>query len=124
MDTISKFTIPGILLLLTLVFGFWLSFSGKPYNGILFNIHKLIALAAVIVTAIQVYGALRTAQVQFLLIAAIVLTGLCVVALFATGALMSIGGPGYDIQLAVHRVALVLTPIAAAGVVYLLANRA
>ena len=38
MDITSKFITPGIVFLLTLVFGFWLSNAGKPYNGILFNI--------------------------------------------------------------------------------------
>jgi hypothetical protein len=55
MDTITQFTTPGIIFLLTLVFGIWLSNSGKPYNGILFNIHKLIALGAVIATTMQIY---------------------------------------------------------------------
>jgi len=49
MDTPSKFTLPGILFILTLAFGFWLSSAGKPYNGFLFNFHKLIALSGVVI---------------------------------------------------------------------------
>ena len=56
MEIASKFIAPGIVFLLTLVFGFWLNNSGKPYNGILFNIHKLIALGAVVATAMQIYN--------------------------------------------------------------------
>ena len=41
METLSKFTAPGVVFILTLIFGFWLSSTGKPYNGVLFNIHKL-----------------------------------------------------------------------------------
>jgi hypothetical protein len=40
---LSRFVIPGIVFILTLAFGFWLSRSGRPYNGLLFNIHQLIA---------------------------------------------------------------------------------
>lgn len=38
----------GFFYLFIFVSGFWLSRSGKPYNGIVFNIHKLIALVAVV----------------------------------------------------------------------------
>ena len=105
MDTITKFTIPGILFLLTLAFGVWLSNSGKPYNGVLFNIHKLIALGAVIVTAVQVYPALTNVRVQVLIIALVVVAGLCVVALFASGTLLSLGKPMNGAMLLVHQIA-------------------
>ena len=54
MGPAAKFVTPGVLFILTLVFGFWLSRSGKPYHTLIFNVHKLIALAAVVVTAIQI----------------------------------------------------------------------
>ena len=41
MDILSILFAPGIAFVLTLAFGFWLSNSGKPYNGILFNFHKM-----------------------------------------------------------------------------------
>jgi hypothetical protein len=47
METLSKFTLHGILFALTFAFGFGSSRAGKPYNGLLFNAHKLIALGAV-----------------------------------------------------------------------------
>ncbi len=55
MNTISNFITPGFLFLLTLGFGFWLNRSGKPYNSLLINLHKLIALGAVIVTTREIY---------------------------------------------------------------------
>ena len=89
MGLAAKFVIPGVLFILTLVFGFWLSRSGKPYNGLLFNIHKLIALAAVIVTAMQTFSVLKIVEAQPTLIALLIVIGLCAVAIFVTGALMS-----------------------------------
>ena len=53
MNILYPFAAPGGLFILTLVFGFWVSRLGKPYNGVLFNVHKLIALGALVVTAIQ-----------------------------------------------------------------------
>lgn len=111
-----------ISFLLTLAFGLWLSRAGKPYNGLLFNLHKLIALGTVIALAVQIYRALGSAQVSAALVALIVLAGLCVVALFATGALMSIGKPAQALLLRIHNVAPVLGVVALAGCLYLLAG--
>ena len=63
-----KVLTPGVLFILTLAFGVWLSRSGKPYNTLIFNIHKLIALAAVVVTAIQTFNALKIGETQPILI--------------------------------------------------------
>ena len=123
MDTITKFTAPGIVFLLTLAFGVWLSNSGKPYNGILFNAHKLIALGAVILTAVQLFEVLKDTSLQVVPILLIVIAVVCVIALFATGALMSLGQLNYDTMLTIHKVAPVLVAIVMAVIVYLLAGR-
>ena len=123
MDTITKFTAPGIVFLLTLAFGIWLSNSGKPYNGILFNIHKLIALGAAILTAVQLFKVLRDTGVQLVPILLIVIAVVCIVALFATGALMSIEKMSYQVALTIHRLAPILAAIALAVSVYLLAGK-
>jgi hypothetical protein len=100
-----QFAVSGGLFILTLAFGFWLSHLGKPYNGILFNVHKLIALGAVVVTAIQMVKLLRGMETQALVIVLLVGVALCVIALFASGALMSAGKLEYNLMLAIHRVA-------------------
>ena len=120
MGLAAKFVIPGVLFILTLVFGFWLSRSGKPYNGLIFNIHKLIALAAVIVAAIRAFNALKIVEAQPILIALLILLGLCAVALFVTGALMSANKPAHDRLLTTHKIAPLLAVIAAIGTLYLL----
>jgi hypothetical protein len=122
-DTLSKFSAPGILLLLTLAFGVWLSLSGKPYNGVLFNIHKLVALGSVIVTVIQFSQLLKGTQLQVLPILLFIVAGLCVVALFFTGAMMSAGKLDYHMMLAIHRIALILLTVMMAVTLYLLIGR-
>ena len=119
MDMFSKFVAPGIAFVLTLAFGFWLSNAGKPYNGILFNIHKLIALATVIIAVVQFAQTLKTANALAAIAALLVLAASCVVALFASGALMSAGKLDYGLMLTIHRIAPAVLVIAMVLVVYL-----
>jgi hypothetical protein len=121
-DILPKFIAPGIVFLLTLAFGVWLSNSGKPYNGVLFNVHKLIALGAAILTAVQLFKVLKDTGIQVVPILLIVTAVACVVALFATGALMSMEKMSYQVALTIHRLAPILVVIAIAVTVYLLAG--
>jgi hypothetical protein len=121
MDMISKFLIPILLFVLTLVFGFWMSRLGKPYNGALFNIHKLIALGAVVFAAIQINKTGIAGSP--LLIAALVLLGLCIVALFVSGAFLSIGNVRYETVKLIHNIAPVLAVLAIGSIIYLLSGR-
>ena len=120
MDTLSKFTLPGILFLLTLIFGFWLSKAGKPYSGLLFNVHKLIALGTVVIAVVQFSKILQTADSLALLIVLLIVAALCIVALFASGALMSLGKLDYTLTLTIHRIAPVVLVITLGVAVYLL----
>ena len=123
MDTLTKFITPGIVFALTLIFGLWLSRSGKPYNAILFNLHKLIALGAVILTTMQIYNTFKNMEAQTLIILLIIVAAICAVALFASGAFMSIGNLNYQIMKTIHNVAPVLMVIAMALIIYLLSRR-
>ena len=89
MEILNKFISPGMILVLTIVSGFWLSHTAKPLNPAIFTIHKLVALAAVVLTVIQVRNLLMTMTVQSGIIMVLILGGLSVLALFASGALMS-----------------------------------
>lgn len=116
-----KFALPGILFALTLAFGFWLSHVGKPYNGLLLNVHKLIALGGVVLAAIQLSKTLGSPG--WLLIALLVIAVLCVIALFASGALMSAGKLNYALMLTIHRVAPVVLVVCCALALYLLGKK-
>jgi hypothetical protein len=122
MDTITNFITPGLLFILTLIFGFWLSKAGKPYNGILFNIHKLIALGTVILTVIRVYNIFKIMNLGILIVVLLVVVGICVIALFASGAFMSIRDQNYQTtkMKTVHNIALVFAVIAIGALLYLL----
>ena len=123
MSIVSRFVVPGIIYILTLASGVWLTRSGKPLNTAIFTIHKLIALGAAVAATIQTYQVLKTAQTPAILIALLVVAGVCVLALFATGALLSVDRPAYRILLTVHNIAPVLAVIVMALAVYLLSAR-
>ena len=123
LDTVSRFIIPGIVFLLTLVSGVWLSRSGKPLKTGIFTVHKLIALGAVVITAIRTYNMLWSAETQTILIALIIVIGLCVVALFLTGALMSVNKPADNLLLFIHKVSMFLALVVGAATIYLLTGR-
>ena len=55
LDILSQIFLPILLLVLTLVSGFRLSHAGRPYNGIFFNSHKLLAFGAVVISVMRIY---------------------------------------------------------------------
>lgn len=103
--TASKFVLPIILFILTVAAGFWVSKTGKPYNTAIFTLHKLLALAAVVLAAIAIVGLMKAASAPTLIIALLVLAALSVLALFGTGALMSIQKTVGSVWLLIHRAA-------------------
>lgn len=117
----TRIIVAGGLLLLTIASGYWLSHSGKPYSVAIFTIHKLIALSAVISTAVAVHHIRTVVDLGALDIGAIVVTGVLFLALFVTGAVMSIGKPAVSVALAIHRVAPLLAAASAVAAAYLLA---
>ena len=122
METYAEFLTPGLVFLLTLAFGFWLSQRGKPYNGLLFNFHKLIALGAVILAGRQVYLLFNPGSGAILFIALLV-AAICSVALFASGALMSAAKLDYRLLLTIHRIAPAALLVAAIWAIQLLERK-
>ena len=104
MIELNKYLPAGVLFLLTLGSGVWLSSVGKPLNTLIFNVHKLIALGAVVFFAIQISKAMKVAEIQVFSILLVALAAISALALFATGAMMSIGKVNYTLMLWVHRI--------------------
>ncbi len=112
MGIYSTYLLPAIACALTVGTGIWLSRLGRPLNGVLFTVHKLIALGAVIAAALPLASNLRSAPAPALALVLIVAGGLGSVALFATGALLSLNpsstiGPVHW----VHRIAPVIVVV-------------
>lgn len=125
----SKTTICGLLVLLTLISGVWLSHSGKPFNSIIFTVHKLLALATVIIIGVNVYHLLGAIEGNTLAALSIVaVSGLLFLALFISGALLSLIPAGLlslekpmpEIILKIHQVAPLLALVSSTATMYLL----
>ncbi len=108
MSLVKLMFVPGLLLLIVVGFGLWVSNIGKPYNGWLFTIHKLVALGAAILAGYRIYqlDPIFTFPLSVLLL--IALAGVGVVAMFATGAIMSIQDRVEKSPQLIHQVSAVL----------------
>ncbi len=124
MDTIQlRLAGAGLFCLLIFFSGFWLSRSGKPYSGIKLNIHKLLALAAVVLFVITLVQENRAAALAAVELTASVVTGLFLLGLFVTGGLASISRPMPAIVLKLHHITPYLAVLSAAAALYLLLIR-
>jgi hypothetical protein len=120
MSDISLFLIPGFLFLVTVGFGFWVSRTGKPYNQILFNVHKLTALGGVVLVVIRIMDLGLFQGLQRIFLFSVVGAFMAVIGLFATGALMSIREDEPVIIKWLHRGALALLFISSVLLICLL----
>jgi hypothetical protein len=121
--SVTRIIICGLLFLLTLASGVWVSHSGKPINVVIFTIHKLIALATVIVVATTVYNVHRAMPVREVIeLATIAVTALLFIALFITGALLSRNSPMPAAVLKIHQVAPLLALVSSTITTYLLVS--
>ena len=123
MSILSTYSTSFIGFLVTMAFGFWLEKIGKPYNGILFNVHKLIALGTVILASVQVYKTFKVIEPQSLLVISLIGAAICTLVLFASGAFLSIGNIKYETAKLVHNIALAGAVITVASSIYLLLIR-
>ncbi len=125
MNTLSnKLVISGLVLLFTLLTGFLLSRLGRPYNGLVFNVHKLIALAAVIYLGISINQVRGIIPLNAAVWGLVGLAGLFFLSLFVSGAILSIGKPAdvVAVMRTIHRVIPYLAVISLAAAVTLLIN--
>jgi hypothetical protein len=118
MTTTQKIIGTGILYLLTIGLGIWLSHSGRPLNAALSAIHKLVALGAVTVTVLLFVSLLKGVRLETALLALVIIAGACVVALIATGAVLSGAKALNQALLVVHNIATAMALLSLAGTAY------
>jgi hypothetical protein len=110
----------GIIYLLTAGFGICLCILGKPYNTIIFTVHKMISLIFVVLTVLLVINLAKDIQIQTLVMFFLIFAGISILALFATGALMSMGKMSYAVLKTIHIIAPITAFISSALSIYLL----
>jgi hypothetical protein len=120
MSTAQKAIDVGLLYLLPIGTGIWLSNSGRPLSTLFITVHKLVALATVVLTSMLFWRLLKHVQVGAPLIGLMIASAVFVIALFATGALLSTGKPANNLLLMIHRIAPVLLALSTGAEAYLL----
>lgn len=103
--------------------GFWLSRSGKPYNGILFNVHKLVVLAAAVLFVMMLVRANRAAALGTVEWVAALAAGVFILTLVITGGLLNIDKQLPPILSTLHHVLPYPALLATAWTLYLLTTR-
>ena len=115
-----KLIVTGIFFIIAALTGIWITRTGKPYNTVVFNIHKLISLAAIAFSVVIVYQLQKGAgmtQLQWLFC---IITALFVVTSLISGGMLSVEKPAPKIIHLLHTIAPVFIAAGTAVVVYLL----
>lgn len=125
MDTItSKLVVAGILFLLTLISGVFLHHSSRPLSIGLVTAHKLIAVGTAVLVVMAVNQLYKSVDGKvFIEIGLMIISALLLLALVATGALLTREEMQLpDLVLNIHKVAPLLALISSALTVYLLSR--
>jgi ABC-type transport system involved in multi-copper enzyme maturation permease subunit len=99
----------GLLFGLIFLTGYRMSRLGKPYNALLFNLHKFLALGAVAFLVVTVVNVQKIAPLYSLQVLTLILTGLCFIVTIVVGGLVSIEKPMPGFIPKLHRVMPYLT---------------
>ena len=109
MVTIS--ILPGTLLLLTLLTGFWLYKTGRPLNIPINTIHKLSAVAAVILTGRIVVSHLQSGKTMIMEAIPVTIVAIGIILIFVSGAILSSSKPPKQAMKTIHRISTALIVI-------------
>jgi len=113
----------GLCFLFIFLSGFWLSRSGKPYGAILFNVHKLIAVAAFVYLFITVRQVQQVTPLSTVEIAVSMIAGLLFICTVVSGGLVSIDRPMPAGIGLLHKLLPYFTTLSSAAALYLLFTR-
>jgi hypothetical protein len=122
-STTTKLIAAGVLSIFTLLSGVWLSHSGKPYNTAIFTIHKLIAVATVVVIGMSIVNLYKLLDIRaFVVFLGIAISALFFLSLAVSGGLLSLNILP-QVALRIHQVVPLLAVAASAMTLYLLVSR-
>ena len=123
MTTVTRAVALGLFFLPIVLSGIWLSRKGRPLNVGISTVHKLVSLAAGVYLLGTVSQRNRLVPLSPTEWIAIVATGLCSLAMVASGGFLSSERLMPVALLRVHQVIPLLTVLSAAVTLYLLLGR-
>jgi hypothetical protein len=125
----SRIAVIGLLFLVTLLSGVWLSRnlrlndprpSGKPLAGTDAAVHKLVALAMMIVAGVTIRNLHRGIEFRRIELTGVIVAGLLFLLMVVSGSLLSLGKARNDEILTLRKVGSLLTVIVTSWAIYLL----
>ncbi len=119
----NKFVIAGLLFIFVIVSGVWLSRTGRPLNGLILAVHKLISLGAAAYLAVTIFRIHQGAPLTSLEMTASLITLIFFVAMIATGGILSAAKSAPDVIHRVHQFMPYMVMLSSAASLYLLLVR-
>lgn len=113
----TKIITSSVLILLTIILGILLHKAGKPYNTALFTIHKLAAVSFVVLLVIVLSNSMKLFGFQFSSGLLLITAALAIIALFLSGAMMSIGKM-HETMFIIHRASTLVFVVCIAWILY------
>ncbi len=113
----------GLFFLFILLSGFWLSHYGRPLNGFILTLHKLISVAAIVWLGVTVRRINQGAALGGMAWLAVIVSGLFFLGTIATGGLLSIEKTMPAVVLRLHQVTPYLTTLSSVATLYFLSGR-
>ncbi len=103
----------GIVLfyIVTIGTGILMHRSGRPFNPLMSVLHKLIALAVMVVSILLIRPGIMAGSLSVLTMIILSVTFLFLISLFITGALLSGEGESPKLLLLMHNLATILVPV-------------
>ena len=104
----------AVLFIVIFASGYRLNQTGKPYNTITFNIHKLIGLAVIAILIVKLYKMNQVSDIGWSEWITCTIAGLLFLSAIVSGGVLSIDKQMPDIVIKIHRVnAYLIIPIIA-----------
>ena len=113
--------ITGVLFIVSIIFGIRTSKLGRPLSKVVFTVHKVSAVAAIIFAIIIVSGFFCILNPGLLEMCLLVFCGSSIILSFITGVLLSFDKPVNELVLNIHKVASLTSVIILAVTIYMLA---
>ncbi len=118
-----KIIVTGILFIIMIISGIWLSKLGRPLNNGVFTVHKLISLLTIVFSAITVYRLQKNIELKSIDLVFIIIMEIAFLVSIASGAILSFDNLVNKFTLTVHKASPVLLVISIAILIYLLTIR-
>ncbi|MFW6226555.1 MAG: hypothetical protein ACOC31_00475 [Bacteroidota bacterium] len=120
MNYVVKFILAVILFVITIMLGIWLHNSGKPFNTLLFTIHKLTALVTVVFGSKLLYDKIKLAKQFGVIPVLVIIIAGALLSLIVSGAILSTDSKIHGTMLVMHDIGTIVTVISVVVLIFYL----